>query len=179
MGLDITAYQGLKKVDNPLLDSDGYPENYDTETKFGVNPHYTERMEGVDPDAVYQYEDSFGFRAGSYGGYNAWREELAKLAGYAPVSVDEYSIGKPRLRHDHGAWNQTEGPFWELIHFSDCEGVIGPVVATKLAKEFAEWDERAKTHSATIDRGDWFYPLYREWRKAFEMAAQNGAVDFH
>ena len=27
MGLDIRAYRGLKKIENPLLDEDGYPEN--------------------------------------------------------------------------------------------------------------------------------------------------------
>ncbi|MBN3757183.1 hypothetical protein G3N95_29870 [Paraburkholderia sp. Tr-20389] len=187
MGLDITAYRNLTKLD-VVFDADGEPvdpqtresldyDSYDLRCYF--NPDYASRAEGLEDKAVYKAEDSIGFRAGSYGGYNAWREELARLAGYPAVQVDRYNTGSIQLRHDYGAWAATEGPFWELIHFSDCEGVIGPVVAAKLAKEFAEWDERAKAHSNTVDRGDWFYPLYQEWRQAFEMAAQNGAVDFH
>ena len=31
MGLDITAYKNLKPVENPELDDDNYPVNYDTE----------------------------------------------------------------------------------------------------------------------------------------------------
>lgn len=57
---------------------------------------------------------------------------------------------------------------------SDCEGVIGPEVSAKLVKDFADFDERAKTRG-----GKYFYALYCDWRKAFEMAADGGAVSFH
>jgi hypothetical protein len=187
MGLDIAAYSGLTKLD-VLFDSDGEPVDpvtresldYDVyDFNCRINHDFPGRADGLEDRAVYKAVDSMSFRAGSYGGYNAWREELASLAKYEAVSVDQYNTGNPRLRHDQGAWNQTGGPFHELICFSDCEGVIGPVVSAKLAKEFADWDERAKTHGDTLERTDWFYPLYQKWRQAFEMAAQNGAVDFH
>jgi hypothetical protein len=60
------------------------------------------------------------------------------------------------------------------VNFSDCEGDIGEVVAKKLAKDFADWDARAK---ATGD--DQVYHLFGLWRKAFELASDGGAVSFH
>jgi hypothetical protein len=78
------------------------------------------------------------------------------------------------MSHQVGAFEVTEGPFRELLCFSDCDGVIGAQVAAKLARDFAEWDERAKA------LGDsWFYEKYTEWQRCFEMAADDGAVSFH
>lgn len=65
-------------------------------------------------------------------------------------------------------------PFYELIDFSDCEGVIGPEVSAKLAKDFADWDEQAKR---TLD--DYDYEMYSNWHKAFKIASDGGAVIFH
>ena len=62
--------------------------------------------------------------------------ELATLAGYA--GADD-------------AWERTDGPFWELINFSDCEGVIGPKTSAKLAGDFAAFQEKADAH-----HGQWF-----------------------
>lgn len=172
MGLDITAYKALTKVENPKLDSDGRPENYNEETSFYANPDFPGRMEGIEENTVYRYVDAHGFRAGSYGGYNGWRNELAKLAGYPVGAYREF--GRAYESYAAGAWKASEGPFYELINFSDCEGTIGPVVAAKLAKDFAEFQAKADEHPE-----DYFRHKYNEWRKAFEMAADNGAVDFH
>lgn len=65
-------------------------------------------------------------------------------------------------------------PFFELIHFADNEGVIGPVVSAKLAKDFRDNYERAKA----FGDGYWL-SKYEKWMAAFEMAADNGAVEFH
>lgn len=167
MGLDITAYKNLTEFPC-VFDADGEPIGApEKHCSLTVNSDFSERADGM-KDAIYIYEDVHSFRAGSYSGYNQWREDLAKLAGY-PVA-DSYR-GR---RHDQGAWNATEGPFWELIHMSDCEGVIGPVTSAKLAKDFAEFQERANAFG-----GDYWRERYALWREAFEMAAQNGAVDFH
>jgi hypothetical protein len=78
------------------------------------------------------------------------------------------------MRHDAAAWGMSEGPFWELIHFSDCEGTIGPEVSAKLAQDFARYQDQADAHP-----DERFRDLYATWRTAFEMASQGGAVDFH
>lgn len=177
MGLDITYYANLQKLDC-VFDGDGEPidpvtrKPLEDAVQFYVNPHFQGREVPLVDGAAYVAEECEGFCAGSYGGYNHWREGLAALAGY-PLTEHE-SYGQTEFRHDAGAWAVESGPFHELINFSDCEGVIGSVVATKLAKDFADFQERANTH---MDEG--WRDLYAEWRNAFEMAANGGAVRFH
>lgn len=71
--------------------------------------------EKINADSVYSWEESFDFRAGSYSGYNWYREKLGELNAEA---------------------------FREQIDFSDCEGVIGSVVANRLAKAY--WENASK-----------------------------------
>lgn len=176
MGLDISAYKGIEKVDC-VFDEDGDPidpstrQYVDYDARVYVNPDFPGREEGVEDKGVYRAKESMGFRAGGYSGYNAWREQLAQLAGYPAAEYTQW--GRTQMRYDAGAWAATRGPFWELINFSDCEGVIGPVVSAKLAKDFQEFDERARAIGGS------FYDKYQEWREAFEMAAENGMVRFH
>lgn len=173
MGLDITAYSKLKKVPCKF-NSDGEPINDKGQDREGVfipyaHSSFPEHHKGLTPKAAYEYGKSFDFRAGSYSGYNAWREQLAALAGYA--AKPGFTDAKP---HSETAWDMDSGPFWELINFSDCEGCIGPVVSAKLAKDFADYQAKADAHD-----DEYFRRKYSEWRKAFEMAADGGAVDFH
>jgi len=129
------------------------------------NDHYPRHAMGLPENTAFEAEDEMGFRAGSYGGYNEWRNDLAILAGHESAKE---------------AWNSgAKGrPFFELIHFSDCEGVMNSLVCAKLAKDFA--DNQAKVDAMTdCDDGNWFKEKYAEWRRAFEMAADNGAVEFH
>jgi len=175
MGLDISAFSGIEKVDC-VFDEDGdaihpvtrAPIDYDV--RVYANPDFPGRAAGVEDRACYVGKDSCGLSTG-YGSYNAWRNELAKLAGYPETRQVNYGIAE--MRYDAGAWLATSGPFWELINFSDCEGTIGPVVSAKLAKDFAEFEDRAKAV------GGHFYDRYQEWREAFDMAANSGLVRFH
>jgi hypothetical protein len=158
MGLDITAYRQLSRVENPKFDEYGELENWDTEWKPGASmewseKHFPGRGEGIDPQTVYKWKEEFGFRAGSYSGYNRWRSKLEQFA------------------------NGTD--FEELINFADNEGVIGFVVARKLAKDFKENETKAKQFSETLDEGEWWFGQYQTWKKAFEIASDQGAVDFH
>lgn len=160
MGLDITAYRKLKKVVNPIIDGDGYPEDYKNQWTPGASMKWSEgafpgRGEGVDADAVYEWEDKFCFRAGSYIGYGMWRSELEMFKG--------------------------EVAFQELINFADNEGVIGSVVAKKLLQDFVNHEAAAEEYSKTVrdSDGKWFIYNYLQWKKAFEFASDDGAVDFH
>ncbi|WP_323994733.1 hypothetical protein [Aeromonas hydrophila] len=183
MGLDIRAYRNLTKLD-VIFNEDGdaldkstlQPVEYDTRTY--ANPDFPGREEGVEDRAAYKAEESMGFSAGSYMGYGAWREELAKLAGY-PLSPVDRGFGHAVEMHSGGAWEAENGPFWELIYFSDCEGVIGPVVSAKLAKDFAEFDERARRHDEAAGLNGGLYERFQLWRQAFEMAADGGLVNFY
>lgn len=112
------------------------------------------------------------FRAGSYSGYNWWREHLCKFAlGCEPGEL----------------WEDPEDfegkPFVELINFSDCEGAIGPRTSAKLAADFASHEPRvaswAEAHIEEPDNRGYFIELFGEWKRGFELAAQNGFLIFH
>lgn len=158
MGLDITAYKYLTPVENPEFDEYGELVNWDTQWQAGDSMKWSEkyfegRGEGVDPDAVYTYEDSFGFRAGSYSGYGWWRDTLS---------------------------NFSEGnSFEELINFADNEGVIGSIVSQKLYDDFKNNYDKAIEFNKTLNNDEWWIESYRDWMKAFDYARNNGAVDFH
>jgi len=180
MGLDISAYRKLTKLD-VLFNEDGEPvdpetrETLDDYLKVYANPDFPGRAEGLEDHACYSYADAEHVFSRSYGGYNRWRETLAKLAGYP---MDERQMfGVREASHAAAAWNgkvKSVAPFWELVNFADNEGTIGPVVAAKLLRDFIEFDERAKA----ITEGD-FYEGYCDMRRGLEMAADGGALSFH
>lgn len=168
MGLDISAYSKVKRLESFKADEYGEPEGI--ESVNVCNSDYKERAGNI-IHGYYTYEKEYGFRAGSYSGYNNWREQLSELAGYP---LGEYGFGgQLMVSHSGGAWKSTGGAFWELIDFSDCEGVIGTEVCQKLLKDFKEYDDRAKSV------GEYFYELYKEWTEAITIAADGGFIDFH
>lgn len=157
MGLDIDVFQKLSKVDNPVLDENGCPENWESEWRPGggmewSEEHWPGRGEGIDVDTTYRFEKQFNFRAGSYSGYNWWREQLKAMREYPS--------------------------FEEQINFADNEGVIGPIVSAKLARDYKENLMKAEAYSNSLDDGIWWIQQYRNWMKAFDMAADGGAVSF-
>jgi hypothetical protein len=159
MGLDITAYRQVHEAEYD-------PEQSVCDTfRAYTYPEFADRLTPLKAEQGYAGEIVLEFRAGAYSGYNRWRDQLARLAGFK--NADE-------------VWRRYEklkgSPFIELINFADNEGVIGSVAAAKLAKDFADWDERAKLFDSS---DDWFYDRYQLWRKAFEAATDNGAVVFH
>lgn len=157
MGLDIRAFKNLKKIDNPVLDRDGYPEDYDNQWLPGSSMDWSESIwkgKGypVESNCVYEFEDVYSFPAGSYSGYNMWRYTLEGFKG--------------------------DVAFQELIDFADNEGVIGSVLSQKLYDDFKNNYEEAIKYSKTINDGDWFIRKYEDWMEAFDYARQNGAVNF-
>jgi len=172
MGLDITAYRDLR----PAATGEGlhpeYKDDVDYErgyVRLHLNSAFPGRADEFTNGGVYKASDSLRFRAGSYSGYNQWRKQLAELTqAYRPVLL------RHEPSHAAGAWKASEGPFYELINFSDCEGVLGTAVSTKLAQDFAAFQAKADRHD-----DEYFRRKYAEWRRAFEMAADNGAVYFH
>lgn len=175
MGLDILAYRHAVKIE-AVFDEDDNWTPLDPVSRQPIEDGLV-FMAVVDERAathalplihrgVYRASEDHGFRAGSYSGYNWWRNELAKMAGYA---AREH---RGETSYCLDCWEGQTGPFSELINFSDCEGTIGSEYGAKLARDFAEFDAQAQA------LGEEFHEAYRDWRKAFEMAADNGAVIF-
>lgn len=178
MGLDITAYRGLIAAKEGEGRDPVYHDEADWDNgwfKLYPNADFPDRADDL-THGIYRAAEKFAFRAGSYSGYSAWRDQLAELAGVYAATAHPGQYAGGRMSHAAGAWNgnASEGPFFELINFSDCEGVIGPRTSAKLAADFAAFQLKADAHS-----DEWFRITYADWRKAFEMASDNGAVDFH
>ena len=161
MGLNIKAYGRLKLIPYEEVEfgSYGLPSD-DRVRSFFSNPDYPYHIEDIDPEAFYLCRDKFEFRAGSYAGYNNFRNELAKLAGYDD-SLDVWN-------------NKYQGPFVELINFSDCAGTIGFKIASKLLHDFKDFEGHAK-----LNVDPFFYESYRNWMRACEMASKAGAISFN
>lgn len=170
MGLDVTAYKNLKKETLVVSEDDdaGYELGW---FRAYVNPDFPERAEDVEDRAWYSYEECCDGISRSYGGYSVWRNQLAELAGWP---IDSHETDSGRRSHAASAWKATGGPFWELIFFADNEGVIGARISAKLAKDFADYQQKADAHP-----DEWFRSGYADMRRAFELAACNGCVDFH
>lgn len=170
MGLDIVVYTNVKFVDqNPYneytyiyKDEDGNITEYDDDHIFEVTlcDEYPKQSEGLTQFMVDDCDCLLSFNAGSYGGYNTWRNDLAELAGY-------YESG---LNFDEAAWEKDEGPFNELIKFTDCDGIINSKVSNKLYQDFLEFDVIAKY------RDESFYKLYNYFKEAFLLASVNNGV---
>jgi len=160
MGLDITSYSNLKKG---------------KETResiyIGKGPEHVARHEYAEG----WYEPTLEtvghhFRAGSYGGYNQFRGHLC--AAIHGVECEEFWTNE-----------DYEGtPFYELIDFSDCEGVIGVEESKKLHAEFMLHKGIFRRYlENNIDDSedlDYFMEKYEDWTKAFSISAQGGALIF-
>ena len=160
MGLDISGYSNIKMLECET-DEDGEPIglSYGEYCRLYINSDYPQRADNI-VNGNYSFDDEVDFRAGSYSGYNAWRSQLATLAGFKDANEAWDSEGK-------------DYPFRDLINFSDCEGVIGPDTCKKLLTDFIAHDEKAK------ELGDYFYEQYQKWTKAMDLGSNNGAVQFY
>lgn len=162
MGLDITAYSQLKDTGRPF----DWAVDEENALISNNHPDFAERCVEFTPGNAFEYKVSYRARIGAYSYYGAWREKLAELAGYPPV------VGRPRP-YSEGAWAATEGPFWELINFTDCDGVLGTAVCQKLAEDFDAYEVSARR----LGDEDFLY-TYLQFKAAVEFASDGGAVVF-
>lgn len=164
MGLDIVAYENITYVEPANIDE--YGEGLDAEGEYLDQIHgyssFPERADGLEVGKYFEAKDVYSFRAGSYSGYNFWRSELAKFAGYNS-DIDFWE----------NATNDTI--FNELINFSDCEGLIGPKTSARLYQDFQINYEQARIF---VSECNYFMENYEEFMKAFQMASNNGFVRF-
>lgn len=181
MGLDITAYRRLKPEPEAVVDADGEPVDWQRHWRPGKSAEWSRekfpgRADDVDPDTIYSYEDAFQFRAGSYGGYGEFRTWLAKLVGIPTVVKDGHERPDFDTLHAEAEgilpMNHLAKPLAKLINFADNEGVIGATVAAELLDQFRALESR-------VGNGGYNGEKFREWIKACEFAADNGAISFH
>jgi hypothetical protein len=178
MGLDITAYSRLNHIGRHAIDPalnegesgphcyyenhvdafayDSFPESYRGLPVIGTSTHGGTGFMVSGCFEETPETEVHGFRAGSYGGYNQWRENL------------QQQFNPERL---------PDGPFYELIWFADNEGCIGPDAARDLHIDFAQHAD--KYRALHVDEDSWYVGKYDDWTRAFDLAAQDGLVRFH
>lgn len=182
MGLDISAYSNIKVLGT----ADEYDESLEDSNEFRqefINPHFPHASVGYEGEFVQWIEtsdtESTSFRAGSYSGYGLFRSSLAdEFLGTTDLYMDS-----PHRGTANGDWEKvhaSEGkPFYELINFSDCEGVIIGPACTKLYNDFVTHREAYVNSLDETDHQWGFVKRYDDWTEAFRLASQNGLVSFH
>ena len=146
------------------------------------SPNFPEQGEGLPNGSVVSKGEEFGHRAGSYSGYNEWRRLLARAA----LGMSDEEVWN---KIDSGV-SYSEVPFGELINFSDADGVIGPIASQKLYNDFVKYEEpimkkldrfylKFEDYEIDGETYDWFKFKYKDWKEAFRIASNNGAVIFH
>jgi hypothetical protein len=178
MGLDITAYSDMALTEpHPSSEDDPGWCWIDGHQQTFAYQGFEQSFRGLaDPDEIFQkdfiggrcYEptaatETYRFSAGSYGGYNQWRDQLSlTMAGCTAKHIwmnrDDY----------------RDAPFFELICFADNEGCIGPDAAKDLLADFRAGTDRWFTEVDPIAR-----QRYGDWTRACELASRNGFIDFH
>ena len=174
MGLSITAYSRLKPVGRHTEEGEWCKNNDHVEAYTYAS--FPQSFRGIEVLSVVGgdvgemcliggcYEITadtakYAFSAGSYSGYNVWREDLQRQ--FNPTC-------------------DPDGPFYELIWFADNEGTIGPAAAADLLVDFRRHSDRYELPPVTT------YPFPQDWRMTYndfmcacELAADNGLIDFH
>lgn len=162
MGLDIAVVPALgERVE---IDHDDPDDAYNRGLVHVHNPDFKGR-EAPLTEGWYEPvgDGAYGFRAGSYGGYNAYRAALSLMA---------HGVDPDTIWADREAWKGK--PFYEQIDFSDCEGTLGPGVCAKLALDYD--DHVGKAAVAWAGEDDGMLRRYKMWQEAFKRAAGTGVV---
>lgn len=116
--------------------------------------------------------ETYHFSCGSYSSYNKFRN-LLSLAVLGVKAETAWESGETYIN----------SPLWDIINFSDCEGVIDTEICEKLLNEFK--DNRDKFISylkGSDDIGEMdtehYTETYDEFIKAFELGAKSGFVEY-
>lgn len=167
MGLDIHAYKTPAFADLPPaapqdlddLDEWLWENNY---RRVWTNPDFPHAEEGI-TRSYFTFEKEIDAFSGGYGYYNAFRESLADFSGKTARTI----------------WDAPESyrslPFFELIHFSDCDGTFGPVSTKALLEDLVEHagEYLAKT---TNER---FMHSYKVLLSSLREAGSGAILGFH
>ena len=151
MGLDITAYKNIKII------GDEEPEYYFSNAGFPQSnmPDFENK------EIQIEFDEEFDFRAGSYSGYNKFRNELCISAN----NIQDKKLWTSK--------NEAFKFYW-LINFTDCDGYIGTSYCKILYDEFVKYENEVKSNL-----NEYFHKTYDNFKEAFRLASDNGLVSFH
>ena len=182
MGLDIMAISNLEKKDKLSEEQKALPWEFQpakkaTRIKIDATPYGSEHggfnkcddMEGGKYAATDETTEHH-FRAGSYSGYNRFR----KLLSEGVVGVDPHTLWENEDPY-------KDSPMFDMINFSDCEGILGTGVCKKLYPQFLENRDKfenylKETFGHDANQVEWEMSTYDDFTEAFKLGSQNGIV---
>lgn len=149
------AGRGLTKLDEAAL-KELTSNDYATADLMVVegNPKVPQLAEGVEVGATYRFAEVCFF---CFPHWRVCRDWVIKLKDMVGCTAELLNTGGPVAFRDFFMWIQ--------------EGTVGPKASMKLAAEFAEWDERAKTFA---DQD--FYEIFTDMHAMFAWGAEDGLI---
>ncbi len=190
MGLAITAYKNL--VLSECQDHEAHETGEIRNSLYLYKNHevFKKQEANMQTECFYNYEDTARCLSLPYSSYSNFRDILAQISGYTPLTKDDFNEADSEhyrnwvLRNPYSASAEKlfksgiKMPFIELIYFSDCEGFIGTDICKKLSRDFDEFDQEARAYSEThCDL--MFYSNYEMFRDNIKYAIENGVLYFH
>lgn len=163
MGLALWAYANIQPADGSFK-FDGACEVHDAQTNqirndligFYAHPSYPAWADGIQPLQAYRFSHFENFHIGTYSYYTSFRNWLSELA-------------------ENGLFDQPGDPFYEVLVFSGCEGVINSAISAKLLVDFVRFYAKAKA----FPEAKYHILAYESMMRAFQIASVNGAVSFN
>jgi len=161
MGLDIKVLSDISPLPNATFDEKNYvftdehgntytdEECWYSDDLKDQDEAYPGRSLGIIGDQIYKYQASSWKKIGCYQYYSQWCDKLREHTKNLNTAFDE------------------------LLNFTDCEGVLGPVVCRKLKNDFKLYKKYIK-----IENDRYFWNTYNKFADAFKLAGRDGIVIF-
>lgn len=176
MGLQITAYKGVKLIKEPALDEyDDIAGHSAEQVTISIGNSEWEQGDDLEAGQVYTYGDAMSVFSVPYSSYGRLRDELARIVGYKKVITgNAFDDRYPYQTAVCYEWDKGErGVLAELLCFADNEGEIGTKSCRKILNDLHTVSSRAGELSDDHGIG------YSFLVSCFEFAAVDGFVQFH
>jgi hypothetical protein len=178
---------GIKAVKNATLVDDPRLSEID-DLIMVYHGDFPKQCGDLKDQSYYKHDEEEWFCSMSYGRYNYFRNELAKIGGWPEVKTEKPTLDDPDYEEKSflhrnpniagvykGDDNARNWPFIEVIVFSDCEGFICTDVCKKLHQDFVT--HQAKADELLKEKPDWL-EMYNGMKNAFKFGSSEGFVQF-
>lgn len=114
---------------------------------------------------IYGIKKEYLFNAGSYCGFNSFRKMIAKQ-----IHVDLKEL------QGYGGYKELDKniPFYELLHHSDCDGILSKEECNNLLKDFRNLIISLRANSKDMEE---FIQILQIWEKAVNDVVE-GEFDY-
>lgn len=166
MGLDVSVYQNYRVLDINE-DDDDYDYNFNA---LSLEDEWEDRMKNLEKGKYYAGDRVAHLISYPYSSHNRFREQLIRLIGRSDLL----------LSHDgtidwEALYPEKNLPFYELVYFSDCEGVLDWETSEKLYNDFKNHEFLAKQ---VFKNEEYNLRRFNEWMETFELGKNKGVVVF-